>query len=305
MKNKQNIYQLPSTYKDIENIINDLIVRYSPDRIISFGCIINTTHSSGCFVDSMNEQQNHYYLLMVTPGPNRQQHMIQDYVNSHFFKGSITILAHSKDRILDAINNEKDFFFNMVYRDGVFLYRVDGLIFQDHELPDIDMQNKFSLAEKYYERREVMAKGFIQSAKECLTAENYNVAIFLLHQAMEQTCIETIRVFIAYRADIHNLNRLLDLCLCFLKKNDIYPRKTKGDKRLLKLLIESYSDSRYSTDFIVTQEDAQQIYKYVTSFVNLIDTLCLNKLSELKAELELAISENKDFSPITEICAHQ
>jgi HEPN domain-containing protein len=300
MKNKQLIYQLPATYRDIENLVNDLIERYIPERIISFGCIINTTHSSGCFVDSFNDQQNHYYLLIVTQGPNRQQHMIQDYVNSHFHKGSVTVLAHSKDRVFDGINIEKNYFFNVVYRTGVVLYRADGLIFQNDQLPDLDTKHRLTIAEKYYERRDVMAKGFIQSARECLNSENYNVAVFLLHQAMEQASIETIRVFIAYRSDIHNLNRLLDLCLCFLKKDDIYPRKTKSQKRLLKILIDSYSDSRYSTDFIVSQEDAEQIYKYVTAFVNLVDTLCLNKLNELKAELEPIISSGEKVSSDTE-----
>ncbi|MET1055952.1 MAG: hypothetical protein ABWY16_11635, partial [Pedobacter sp.] len=58
---------------------------------------------SGCFIDHAAIENHHYYLLMVVENETRIEHPVQDYANTHFHHGSITILVHGKETVTSAI----------------------------------------------------------------------------------------------------------------------------------------------------------------------------------------------------------
>ncbi|GAA4329154.1 hypothetical protein GCM10023149_33630 [Mucilaginibacter gynuensis] len=231
------------------------------------------------------------------------EHNVQDYVATHFHKGTITMLVHSKEAVEGAMTNGPGFF-NKVYKDGVVLYALDGKLVPDFDIPEISPLLLLQLAEEHYSSRSTMAKGLFRSAQECLTNNNATAAIFLIHQVMEQTLVALVRVHIGYRADIHHLGRLLNLCKCFSDQPaNLFPLHTKPERRLFQLLLDSYSGSRYSTDFHISIEDANALYRQVAQLLSLADKLCSRKLNELKLTAEAPAP--LDFMPGLPASLHQ
>ena len=143
-----------------------------------------------------------------------------------------------------------------------------------------------------------MASGFLESAEACWEAGYFNTMAFLLHQAVEQTCNCLIRVFMAYRADIHNLDRLLKLCLCFYPGLAIhFPGNTDEERRLFKLLNSSYSHARYKDDFDVSSDDADAIMNQVDDFMVLAEVLCQNRIAAYELAAKDAAAQLAEYSP--------
>jgi len=120
----------------------------------------------------------------------------------------------------------------------------------------------------------------------------------MMHQAIEQACIGLIRIFIGYRSDMHNLDRLIKLTLCFSQEpSAMFPRETDEEKRLFGLFYKCYSEARYKTELQVTKEDAQTLHKLCVDFVLLIESLCLGRIRMYKKEAEEAAPNIIDYNP--------
>ena len=107
----------------------------------------------------------------------------------------------------------------------------------------------------------------------------------MLHQVVEQACIALIRVYLAYRSEIHNLRRLLCLCSSFSHE----PIKTflsgsPEDERLFEILLKSYSGARYKETFIVLADDARVLYNKTLAFVTLAKQMCNEKIAQLEQQ---------------------
>jgi HEPN domain-containing protein len=283
--------------KELHNFLSKLVEKYQPEKIISFGSLQDTTISSGCFMESSKVDTAHYFLLMVTSTDNRIASDVQDFATTHFSKGTITILVHGRSAVETAIRSSK-LFFVTTYREGTVLYKADGLLLDDIEIPDTDPVTDLAEAEQIFRQRHLMALGFIKAANECLKNEYYNNAVFTLHQAVEQACIGMIWVYMGYRVDLHNLGRLLDLCKSFSPKPAaVFHRKTDRDKKLFDILRSSYSDTRYSSDFAVNAEDANTLFKRSHSLVMMSETLCQKKISQYTLESQQAAERIADYRP--------
>jgi len=274
--------------------IKQLVSKFQPLYIYRFGKITEVTNIEGCFIQESANGNYQYFLLMVTESITRIDHEVQEYASTHYPFGSITILSHGQQAIREAINDNNRFFLT-IYNHGQLLYSHNGM-------SNLDFNRKFipthsaNKAKKHFDHGIFLAEGFLHGASECLNQQDNTIATFLLHQAVEQCCIVLIRVHLAYRSEIHNLFRMLNLCRSFSDR----PMKTficdnPEDKRLFNLLLKSYSDSRYGSSFYVSQHDAQILYDRILSFVSLVKEMCCTKIQELTHEAML-FQELKEIS---------
>jgi HEPN domain-containing protein len=151
------------------------------------------------------------------------------------------------------------------------------------DLPALNPAVILEKAEHDYFHRYNRALGFIEAADDCIQKGFDANAVFLLHQSVEQACIAMIRVYLAYRVDIHNLTRLLNLTLCFSEEPAaVFPRKTAEDQGLFQLLLRSYSDARYRDEYEVSQQDASTLYKQVKVFIGITEMLCTNQINQFR-----------------------
>lgn len=265
--------------------IKELIQKFKPEQIYSFGKYIHFTVNKGCFIENHSTENYHYFLLMVTESVTRIEHEVQDFANNHYPFGKITILAHGKETIADAIKANNRFFIT-IYKEGQIFYSRDGMVQHTHIINFIPTQGAVK-AQKHYNHRFPLAAGFLASAKECLTNQHYNLSAFMAHQVIEQCCIALIRVHLAYQSEMHNLYRQLRLCESFSPApSRLFLSGSEEDKRLFDIMVKSYSAARYKDDFKVEQADAEQIFIRVSTFLKLTEMMCDDKIKSLAIAAE-------------------
>ncbi len=273
---------LPSEQSPAEHFkafIQSLVEKFKPQKIIKFGRQTLSNEIEGCFANKQ-VKHSHYCLLMVTEHVTRIDYEVQDYANSHYHDGQITIICHGQDAIKEAIKANSRFFIT-VSNSGQLLYSNNGYTQFDAETQFIPT-GALEKAEKHFFHRIPLADGFLQGARECLQKHHFNICAFMLHQVVEQCCIVLIRIHIAYRSEFHNLHRLLSLCRCF--SEEPYKMLLSGsqtDRRLFDILVKSYSQARYADTFFVEQADAEQLYNKVSAFHQLVKCMCKEKMEEL------------------------
>jgi len=286
-------------FKELEDILLKLTEHYKPENIICFGSHHYDTIKVSCFADNISLCNYHYFLLMVTATKTRIEHEVQDFVNKFTANGTITIIVHGIETIQDAINNGSRFFASVV-RNGVQLYSASGFNLC-LSYPDISNQETLSKAERHFSHRFGMASGFLEAAKNCLDNGYLANCAFLLHQAIEQSCIAMIRVHMAYRSDIHSLHRLMNLCSCFSgEPAAIFFRGTSEDTRLFNLLRDSYSGARYLDNYSISTEDAEMLLKRSAEFLQITKRLCTQLIAEFRTA---SIEHPFDYSPALPACA--
>ena len=236
---------------------------------------------SGTFVENTTAYQCHYCLLMVTDTNTRIDHEVQDYANSLYEDGTITILCHGQEAISEAIQKNSRFFISL-YSIGKLLYSRDGInvlnLTRRYDIADAPIK-----AYKHYQHRISLAEAFLIGANECLAKEQYTVCTFLLHQVVEQCCIGLIRVFLAYRSEVHNLKRLLLLCNAFSDAPyNLFLSGTKEDSRLFEILVKSYSQARYGNTFQVQKQDANALSEKIARFLEMTESMCEEEISRLE-----------------------
>jgi HEPN domain-containing protein len=166
------------------------------------------------------------------------------------------------------------------------------------DFPNMNSATTLAKAEKHNHHRHSMALGFLEAANECFGKDYDNNCVFMLHQAIEQACIAIIRVFMAYRSDMHNISRLINLCLCFTDEPAaLFPRKTEEDQRLFQLLQKSYSDACYKDDYVVDDNDADMLCTQVHKFIELTQKLCSDRIIEYRLAAEEAAVKPADYLP--------
>lgn len=266
--------------ENFSGFIKELVQKFKPEQIYSFGKNIDFKINDGCFIENHSTENYHYFLLMVTESVTRIEHEVQDFANNHYPFGKITILAHGKETVAEALKANNRFFIT-VYNDGQIIYSRDGMV-QTFQTTSLIPTQGAVKAQKHYNHRFPLATGFLKSAKECLTNQHYNLSAFMAHQVVEQCCIVLIRVHLAYRSDIHNLYRQLRMCDSFSPApSSLFLSGREEDKRLFDIMVKSYSAARYKDDFKVEQADAEQIFTRVSTFLKLTEIMCGEKIKSL------------------------
>ena len=265
--------------------IRRLAQKFEPLQIFSFSKNTCRQNTQGCFNESPVHFKCDYHLLVVTETATRIDYEIQDFSNTYYRHGTITVICHGRQSVMEAVQHNSRFFISALTT-GKLLYSNDGLLNIDLIPPHIPTKGAIK-AVKHYDHRMPLADGFLMCASECLGKEQFGICAFMLHQAVEQACICLVRVHIAYRSEFHNLYRLLRLCTCFSERPFQLFLSTPEDERLFDVMAKSYSGSRYKDDFIVSRQDAESLNKRVASFLLVAKEMCNNKIELLDQEAAL------------------
>lgn len=293
---KKNPIKLGEEQKrELQEIAKVLTSNYQIDKIICFGALTSLTTANTCFIEPERSLKNTYYLLVLTTDSKRIEYVIQDFINSHF--PGVFIIAHGFSTVMEAVYKNDRFFMDACLN-GELVYTSDGFTMIpefDHEI----IEKSYSKDREAFSRMFSMASGFMECAYECYEKEFYNNVAFLLHQAVEQACCGLIRLYTGYRADIHNIDRLLSLCECFsAEPGRLFKRHFKEEMRLFRVLAGSYTEARYRDNYKVIDHDADQLCTLVKAFLDL--TLELSLKVPHKVTARTTVEEQAavvDYSP--------
>ncbi len=124
---------------------------------------------------------------------------------------------------------------------------------------------------------------FMDCTIYCLMERNFGMAVFMVHQTIEQACKAMLKVMLHMRPGTHNLAWMLKLCSGIAPEiASIFPRNSPEERALFKLVKSSYNDYRYAVGFTVTEEQAWTLYYRASSLLKIAGELSNQRIAEMK-----------------------
>ncbi|SKC45844.1 HEPN domain-containing protein [Ohtaekwangia koreensis] len=260
------------TTPEFRSIIDGIVREISPVAVVCFGHTLSIVNYTSCFQATTSEH-HHYDLLIVQSNSNHyKDHEIIDLVKNEFPDGlSVNVLSHSERSVLTAIQQLHPFFCR-VFREGHVLYLAVNSPIKMDKIKTVDADVDQSKLAQECKRSFDLSGNFLAMASDALGSHLHDVAVFLLHQSMEQMCIASIKAHLKYRPTTHNLSKLIDLIGCYLPQvKSIFPCNTNDEQLMFDFLRRAYSDVRYKLNYRLPPHIAFSLLERVNEFQNLVE----------------------------------
>jgi HEPN domain-containing protein len=271
-----------SQEQKLRQSVSKIATAVAPEKIICYGTRTWLTHSWSIADPVLHSTMNtDYDLLIITkPGVKRREHEILDIASQHSSPDTrIIAIAHSLCAVNEAIQQGRPFFVNL-RKHGILVYDSSGIPLahpwacnHSEHLADAKTQwnQHFGLAEK-----------FLEGASYYMKSGSASLAVFMLHQATEHTCIALIETCLGYRPATHNLNRLLALTENFSEyPSCVFPQVSQEEIDLFNTLVRAYSDVRYTENFDVPIGKAETLRQRVKDLQEIAVKLYRDKIRKI------------------------
>lgn len=249
--------------------LNSLVVQLSKkiavDKIFLLGVTTADLPVNSIFhpYDHEEAQASGYFLLVLTlPSEKRCSDTVQDILEQTRFAERIHTLVYPSHLFHHWLGEGQPFAVK-VAEQAPLLFNLSStpvrppLYFTDSDW----LHRRTALIKQGYHRSEM----FLAGAKIFVGKEEYNLAAFLLHQATEHACITFILQFTGLKTCTHNLDKLLRYTTLISNQvSDHFPRKTRQDRELFRLLQKAYVHSRYKSDYMLSPEQAALLLQRIS-----------------------------------------
>lgn len=262
--------------------LNKIVKVIAPEKIICFGNHTNYYESWSSFLPVGSTRYLTYYdiLIVTRESDDREDYEILnqiDVLNTpqiHF-----TSVVRSITAVNKAIREGNPFFVRM-YNKAMTVYDSYNIpLAIPHE--DVGEQKLAYLMESNWSRLFALAKKYHTLARMCVSRATdplNDMAVFMLHQSVEVACRAIIRDYTGYRAETHDLRRLLWLMRNFtLEGETVFPQNTNEEIELFDTLDNAYGDVRYGHDYEISPGVILSLLPRVRSFMEIAEKLHLEK----------------------------
>lgn len=204
-----------------------------------------------------------------------QHKEIRFYTHPQFINESI----HQLNKALEVGR----YFYTEIKKDGVLLY--DSGKYKLARRRRLNYGEIREMAQEYFDKKFHQANSFLYLASCACGIGDFLMASFQLHQAAENYLRAIPLVHTLYGYKDHDLERLLGYCKQHtLILSEIFPRDTKEEKRLFKLLQDAYVQARYNNDFTVTKEDIEALLPRIEKLRDFTESVCLARIAEYESK---------------------
>jgi HEPN domain-containing protein len=253
-----------------------------PEKIILYGIFAPASPGPDFHIlDQFPSVAGNYEILVVT-GKNdfRCDHSLQDLVESRCrFVTPVTVLVHDIEYVNRQLS-QGQYFFSLFLRNAVLLYDAGSTPLAEAAPPNLIRIRDTAKAD--YEKWWSRAAAFFKSALFNTQQREWWLAIFLLHQAAEQTYHAILLAFTGYKPCTHNLDKLRRYTSSFsIGLAMLFPRNTPDEDRLFKLLQQGYVDARYKEGYSITEEEVGLLTDRVGKLQSIAANICGNRLLSL------------------------
>lgn len=234
----------------------------------------NSMYCNALSGDIINEQQTHYYLLVICT--ESKENIIADLsdIIKKKSKGqyTVTLLIH-RLRSIKQLSMDKCYFFYQAMSKGLNLMEDSGLppIFQNSEEPERPILK----IKSYWKNRGKVSEVFLNSQKMVDGNHTEPIQEVMLQIAMENTALALINTFLGYRPIYFHLSYLFELVDLFCPfAREIFPRNTEQEIKYFDLLSKNISKLRSANlgtvDYLATtllQRRCQLFYEKAAVFI--------------------------------------
>ncbi|HVS97483.1 MAG TPA: HEPN domain-containing protein [Puia sp.] len=279
----------PVQREKTERAVRIIVRAVRPEKIILFGLYSGAFRSGlpACLFaddprDALPPAMGAYDLLVVTrQGERRSDYELQDVIENRCREEvAVTALVHDIGYVNKRIA-EGQCFFSVVALEGILVYDAHGEPLVDPRYPDWDQVRW--MAQRDFARWDQQAKAFFRSAEFNQAEKEWKIAVFLLHQAAEQSYQAILLAFMGYKPTTHNLDKLRRYTNRFsLELALVFPRDSVEEDDLFRLLAAGYVDARYREEFIVTEEEVGVLIGRVRRLLEVAGRVCQNHFAGLE-----------------------
>lgn len=272
----------PAQQVVLRRLANQLSRRLEIEHIFCFSLQRYVARRSHCFVPRVNKEWFHADILVVYNNKGRLplpdiHHLTNNVdIGEHQYAAVAMTHAEANQHLSDG-----DMFVCTVFQYGALLYSRTNVLpsrklFLCHE-------TLLQQTREGWRRWFSNSCQFMDCASYCLMEDKFNMAVFMMHQAVEQACKAMLKVMLHMRPNTHNLAWMLKLC-CALAPEiaSVFPRDTPEDRTLFNLLKNSYMESRYAAGFTVSGEEAWMLYYRTSTLLRIAGKLCNQRIGELE-----------------------
>lgn len=241
----------------------------------------NTTTEISILVDNNEKfESTHYYLFLIVKQFQNDvlgnvAQIIKEQTAGH---STVTILMHTKKSLHQKAGDQQHFFYQILQR-GTLLYQetTNPPFLTFDETPTRNLKSA-----KMYVMQRDRTKAFLMDAEGLDGGGATKLHVYMMHLVIEQTCLGLIRLFLGYSPNQFALQYLFELCEYFSPLTaEIFPRVTKKDKELLKILSGHTNSLRYGFIDDVQYFDYEVLSNRYLEFVERADKLAAKELERL------------------------
>ncbi|MBL0745707.1 GIN domain-containing protein [Chryseolinea lacunae] len=255
----------------IQETVSKIVHAVQPEKIICYGLRSNSRQRWSSFQQERSGViETSIDLLIVTNEKDKRNRdgVLNILDNLRTDQLDLIAVVHSIDAVNCGLKEGNPFFTNLYYN-GV-------LLFDQSQTPFETPQNTKELLTD--ERQLALAQSFYETGCNCATEERNEVAAFMFHQSVEQSCAALLKSCLGYRPTTHSIKRLFSLVENITPEvKSLFPSSTDQEADLLEILHRAYSDVRYKDGYEVTANNVFALMERVSALHDLVKELCTNR----------------------------
>jgi len=281
---KSSLSHLPKVNQEqihqIVEIIKEVIV---PEKIILFGSYAKGKHVEHKYQakdGTTFEYSSDYDILIVLKEiPEKIFNLESAIINKTAkYHPPVNVEIHEIDYINKGLEIGEYFFVDIV-KEGVLLYNNSSLEFATpRELSSCERKQK---ALRYFNTWFPQVEEFIEGCKFHMYRKNLKIGVFELHQAVESLYYSVLLIFTDYKPKLHNLWKLRKKAKRY--SEELYSvfnaEMNEYDYHLFDLLKRGYIDARYREDYLITENELNDLIKKVTLMLPIVERICQEKIA--------------------------
>lgn len=285
------LQHLPKEKQDeLKYITTSLQTCRGVEMVILFG-----SYARGTWVEDLYEEkgttyeyQSDYDILVVTNKLDiyRQfdiEKKMRNAISGHT-ETPISLIFHSIKHLNQALARG-NYFFTDIKKEGILLFTSEKFKLQEPKIlsPQESKQKAQEYFDQWFKSANMFFLDFQTNFERGLSNPDFYIkSAFELHQSIEQYYITILLVFTDYRPKEHDLEKLdLKVRNCDRRFN-VFPRNTKKEKHLFRLIQRAYIDARYKMDeYSITKDELVYLAQKVTELQRLTQDICKQKIVEI------------------------
>ncbi len=281
------IHQHTAAFAAYQNAIVDRIVNAAaPDSIFLLGLKTQQTKADNIFHSTVNSSAfiaDVWLLVLLSNFNNKSRQEWQDKIEAHcnMLVPTTTIVLQEAVFREEAANGGS--FACAVLHSADCIYNVVDIVYPEVVLSGTDTQETDSLLSTGISK----AREFLAGSELYRVRKQYNLSVFMLHQSAEQSLLTLLSVAMGFRANTHNVERLLRYG-SFLSGTltEIFLSHKEADKKLIRLLQKAYIDTRYCKEYTIYYSDLLQLTEKVTRIADIAAATGKQILNTLTSTLQ-------------------
>jgi HEPN domain-containing protein len=240
-----------------------------PEMVFLLGISYSLRSIESIFIPepARGEQESHCYLLVLTGPEDKRNH---DAIQESIEKKCCSVLEVTA--IVQGLSQFNDWL-RAGHSFALFICRY-GICLHDSgksRLPPIDF-NTIPIGPNHGET-EIdpwfrHAREFMAGAELYRLRKEFGLAAFMLHQATEHSLIGILLSVTGFRANTHNLGKLLCYCGLFSSEPEmLFPRNSKTEMHIFQLLQKAYIHPRYKNDYWISEAELGVLEKRIGKLI--------------------------------------